>query len=191
MDRGRLSSQQGLAAFRPDPRRTRPPIGWTGALSVEFALSAIAVQVVCMNDPIPGGPISERIARCGCGKLSVAARGEPADSYLCSCTDCQRMRGSAFSYAAWYARDAVAVAGDHATWRRKADSGRWIDNHFCPVCGTTVFFHFESGPRFVGVAVGCFADPDFPPPRRIYWSSRRHRWLVCPAGVEVIDTQPG
>ena len=42
----------------------------------------------------------ERVARCACGNLTVTARGEPLEVYLCSCKDCQRGTGSAFSYAA-------------------------------------------------------------------------------------------
>ena len=44
---------------------------------------------------------AERAARCACGNLTVTARGEPVEVYLCSCTDCQRGSGSAFSYAAY------------------------------------------------------------------------------------------
>lgn len=42
-------------------------------------------------------PIAERIAKCSCGNLTVTARGEPLDVYLCSCTACQRGTGTAFS----------------------------------------------------------------------------------------------
>jgi hypothetical protein len=37
--------------------------------------------------------------------------------------------------------------------------------------------------------VGCFADPDFPGPGRLYWSPRRHRWLGLPASIEHVETQ--
>jgi len=42
----------------------------------------------------------ERIATCSCGNLTVTARGEPLDVYLCNCTACRRGTGTAFSYAA-------------------------------------------------------------------------------------------
>jgi hypothetical protein len=117
----------------------------------------------------------ERIASCLCGNLKVAARGEPVDVYLCGCRDCQRKSGSAFGYAALYAESEVTSAGEQRTYRRNGDSGRLIETHFCPTCGVTVFFHAEGLPGLVGIAAGCFADPDFTKPSRLYWASRHHR----------------
>jgi len=135
-------------------------------------------------------PEKERIARCSCGSLRAAARGEPADVYACGCIDCQRRTGSAFSYAALYPVNSVAIAGEFRTWRRQSDFGRMVEHHFCPTCGTTVFFHAEGLPGLVGIAAGCFAEPDFAQPVRLYWASRRLRWLDLPAAIELIDTQP-
>jgi hypothetical protein len=53
----------------------------------------------------------ERIAKCSCGNLTVTARGEPLDVYLCNCTACQRGTGTAFSYAAIFPESAVSSAG--------------------------------------------------------------------------------
>ena len=78
----------------------------------------------------------KRIAQCGCGALTAAVSGDPVAVYGCSCKDCQRKSGSAFSYAAMFESAAVAIAGERKTWRRNGDSGRWIDNIFCPTCGS-------------------------------------------------------
>ena len=131
----------------------------------------------------------ERVAACGCGRLTVTARGQPAEVYACSCDACQRRSGAAFSYAAIYPEAAVSVAGEQKSFRRHGESGRWIETCFCPTCGMTVFFRGEALPGVVGVAVGCFADPDFPRPRRHYWTSRRHHWLEIADGVEPVETQ--
>jgi len=133
--------------------------------------------------------LRERVAACGCGQLTVKALGEPLDVYACSCRDCQRRSGGAFSYAALYPEPMTAVAGQHRIFRRHGDSGRWIETRFCPTCGMTVCFTGEALPGLVGIAVGCFADADFPPPRRHYWTSRRHRWLEIADDVEAIETQ--
>lgn len=131
-----------------------------------------------------------RIAVCGCGQLQLKVRGEPLDVYLCSCADCQRLSGATFSYWALFPPDAVMVTGESKAWRHYGDSGRWIDNMFCPTCGNTVYSLGESGPE-VGVCAGSFADADFPAPKRVYWASRKHHWLTLPEQVEVLDTQPG
>ncbi|HLC08152.1 MAG TPA: GFA family protein [Methyloceanibacter sp.] len=135
------------------------------------------------------GCARERTARCLCGNLTVTARGEPVDVYACGCADCQRKSGSAFTYAAIYPESAVTIAGERRAWRRHGDSGRFVDNHFCPTCGVSVYFHAEGLPGLVGIAVGCFADAAFAKPARLYWGSRRHRWLDLTADVPLIETQ--
>jgi hypothetical protein len=36
--------------------------------------------------------------------------------------------------------------------------------HFCPECGSTLYWEIDDAPDFLGVAVGGFTDPTFPPP---------------------------
>ena len=66
--------------------------------------------------------VPERAARCACGNLMVTARGEPLEVYLCSCTDCQRGSGSAFSYAAIFPESAVSIAGERQAIQADASS---------------------------------------------------------------------
>jgi hypothetical protein len=131
----------------------------------------------------------ERIASCGCGGLKAAIRGEPSDVYVCSCQICQQKSGGAFTYAAVFAESGVTVSGKHTSWRRLGDSGRWIEYSFCPTCGYTVFWRSEGLPAMIGIPIGCLSDQDFQKPRRVYWASRRHRWLELPADIPLIDTQ--
>jgi hypothetical protein len=105
--------------------------------------------------------VRSRIARCSCGALTASARGEPSGVYLCACRACQIKSGSAFSYAAVYAAEAVTLDGGHHAFRHTGDSARSIENHFCPTCGVAVFFYSEGFPGAIGIAAGCFADnPD-------------------------------
>jgi hypothetical protein len=131
----------------------------------------------------------ERLARCACGGLTVTTQGEPIDVYLCSCLGCQRGTGSAFSYAAIFADTAVSIAGEKSTYRQQGDSGRYVDSFFCPACGTAVLFRAEILPGAVGVPVGCFADPSFAKPSKLFWASRRHHWLELPEDIALVDTQ--
>jgi hypothetical protein len=133
--------------------------------------------------------IPERTARCGCGQLTATTHGEPVEVFLCSCLDCQRRSGGAFSYAALFPAAAVTIRGEQRTWRHDSDAGRWIDTMFCPTCGVSVYSIAEAFPQMVCVAVGCFADPEFAKPANMYWASRRHHWFMPPDGVQQIDTQ--
>lgn len=118
-----------------------------------------------------------REASCACGQFKVSCRGEPQKISLCHCLDCQRRTGSAFGIAAFYPRDAVTAEGQISSIRRIADSGRGITFHFCPDCGSTVFWEPEFRPEAIAVAVGAFADPSFPRPTQAVWQERAHRWV--------------
>ena len=113
------------------------------------------------RDATKTGGTPERRAHCGCGLLTVVARGEPAAVHACSCFNCQRTGGGAFSYSAFYPAAAVTVAGERTVWRHHGDSGRGSESEFCPICGVTLCFRVEAYPGIVGIPVGCFADPDF------------------------------
>jgi len=134
-------------------------------------------------------PISLNAA-CSCGSLTVTLNAAPQSVHACSCSACQRDSGSAFTYTSFFAESAVvAIEGEHRNWRRTAASGRWIESSFCARCGNTVFRRWEALPGIFGVPVGCFADPTFAAPAKLYFSSQRNRWLIFPAGVELIATQ--
>jgi 2-polyprenyl-3-methyl-5-hydroxy-6-metoxy-1,4-benzoquinol methylase len=61
---------------------------------------------------------------------------------------------------------------------RGTDSGRKIELHFCPDCGSTVFWHAEFVPHLVGAALGAFADPSMPSPTLSLWETTRHPWVT-------------
>ena len=138
---------------------------------------------------------TSHLARCGCGALTAETHGAPAHVYLCSCKVCQIKSGSAFTYAAVYPGDAVRISGAHTAWRHIGDSGRWVENHFCPTCGITVFFYSEGFAGAIGVPAGGFAEDDRAAadaaltPQRMYWSSRKRGWVVAPAGIEEMEKQ--
>jgi hypothetical protein len=68
---------------------------------------------------------------------------------------------------------------------RTAESGNAITFHFCPTCGSTVFWEGEAFPGYVAVAIGNFAGPNFPAPTIAVWEESRHLWAALPA-----DTPP-
>jgi hypothetical protein len=82
-----------------------------------------------------------------------------------------------------FAASQVQVSGRSQAFVRTGDSGQPITFHFCPICGTTVYWTLENLPGMIAVAVGAFADPAFAPPRVSVYESRRHAWVVIPADV--------
>lgn len=132
-----------------------------------------------------------RVAQCACHNLPITLKGEPVVVSSCNCTDCQRRTGSVFGVAAYFNETSlVAQTGDSKVFERKADSDGTVSMHFCPDCGTTVYWHLTMYPEHLGVAVGCFADPSFPAPERTVWASRKHHWVVFPPSMKVYSETP-
>jgi hypothetical protein len=118
-----------------------------------------------------------RIAHCCCGGLRVETTGEPT-VVLCHCRECQRRTGAPFGVGAYFKKDQVRAEGSEKVYVRGSDSGRKLRMHFCPDCGTTVYWEAELRPDQFGVAVGAFADPSFPAPLRSVWEEARHGWVT-------------
>jgi hypothetical protein len=83
-------------------------------------------------------------------------------------------------FSAWYTEDQfISKSGEPKHYQSPNND---TDYMFCPNCGSTVYWeifgleaHFKT--RLFGIAVGNFANPDYPRPEVECWSSKRHRWL--------------
>ena len=84
----------------------------------------------------------------------------------------------------------VEVIGIATEFVRAGDQGARFRFHFCPVCGSTVFHTEEGVEGSVGVAVGGFGDPDFPPPQDSVYTCRMHGWVRLPQDVRAYDRDP-
>jgi hypothetical protein len=114
---------------------------------------------------------------CACGQLRVKCAGDPIMVSLCHCLDCQKRTGSTYGIGAFFPRKDVQTDGLFRTYRRESDSGFAVNFHFCPSCGSTVFWEPERRPDVIAVAVGSFADPSFPAPSQSVYNERRHAWV--------------
>jgi hypothetical protein len=134
--------------------------------------------------------MSSRTASCFCGQLQIEVQGEPLGVGVCHCLACQQRTGSVFAALAAFAAP-YKVSGNATEFVRTGDQGSRFRFRFCPICGSTVFHTEEGGePSSVSVAVGAFADPQFPPPQDSVYDCRRHPWVQLPAGVAVWDKDP-
>lgn len=124
--------------------------------------------------------MTSRTASCCCGQLRVTCHGEPRLVSLCHCEDCQRRTGSTYGIAAFFQRAQTEAEGRASSYKRSSDSGHAVRFHFCPNCGSTVFWEPERKPEMIAVAVGSFADPSFPAPEKAVWDERRHPWVTLP-----------
>jgi hypothetical protein len=127
---------------------------------------------------------ASREASCSCGALRIRVRGDPVRVSICHCLACQRRTGSAFGVQARFPVGDVQIAGESHRYVRTGDSGGRCTFHFCPQCGSTVFYLLDGMPEVVAVPVGAFADPDFPAPRFSVYEARRHGWVGLPHDIE-------
>jgi hypothetical protein len=117
----------------------------------------------------------------------------------CHCDFCQKRSGSVFAVQAYFSTD-QCIETDGET---KVYNGLEVDGiaslasdtpnfHFCTTCGSTVYWTVRgwSGTTMLGIAVGNFTDPDFPPPSREYYTSFRHQWVPMVASAEQFETFP-
>ena len=106
--------------------------------------------------------MTTRRAACSCGQLHLTIEGEPVRISMCHCLECQRRTGAVISNQARFRREQITFAGKSTAWTRTAESGNALTFHFCPTCGSTVYWEGQGFPGYVAVAIGTFADPISP-----------------------------
>ena len=137
-----------------------------------------------------------RKASCRCGKLSVTYNGPDPDRItLCHCNSCQSRTGTMFSVQGRFPRSHAKIEGKSTKWTfpndkrpvtyKSCDSGG-ATYHFCPVCGTTVFWDIAAAPDLIGIAIGTFTDPTFPPPKISGFEAYGHPWSMKAADLPIV-----
>jgi hypothetical protein len=108
---------------------------------------------------------------------------------ICHCTNCKRRTGSAFGISTYFDRDAVVeVDGETSIYAfHHAAQNHDQERHFCPKCGTTLFWFVSALPQKIGIAGGCFADEELPEPNITLTDRNREKWLTLPASWTVYE----
>ena len=132
-----------------------------------------------------------RQAACHCGLLRLEVEGDPFVVSMCHCLACKRRTESAFGTQAAFTPGQVQICGRYHDFVRISDEADRKEHvfHFCPDCGSQVFYTEPDEPDLIVVSVGSFADPSFPPPTESGYDSRRHPWLAVPETVVRRDGQ--
>ena len=92
---------------------------------------------------------------------------------------------------AGFKADQVSVVGRFDDYLRVSDEADRKEHvfHFCPECGSQVFYTEPMEPDLIVVSVGSFADPSFPPPTESGYDSRRHPWVGLPDSIQRFSTE--
>lgn len=102
---------------------------------------------------------------------------------VCHCTNCKRRTGSAFGISAYFPKSAlVQTQGESQVYAfHHAVQNHDQQRHFCPRCGSTLFWFISTVPEQIGVAGGCFADDGLPTPTYSVTHRKKEAWVELPA----------
>jgi hypothetical protein len=78
----------------------------------------------------------------------------------------------------------VATDGASSVWHFTGPSGNSTDFHFCPTCGSTVYFLSEHSPDTIAIPLGCFDDPFAFAPTISVYENRKHPWIEIVGNIE-------
>lgn len=118
-------------------------------------------------------------ASCSCGQLFVDYDGEITRTSICHCFECQKRTGSAFGIQIRFETERLSIHGESTVFTRKGDEGV-VTFHFCPKCGSTLFWELDGMPGSTIVAAGSFTNPELPSPTFMVYGNRMHHWIKMP-----------
>ena len=127
--------------------------------------------------------MTERTASCRCGQLRATTTGEPVRMSVCHCLNCKKRSGSAFATQARWPSEQVAIEGQSKSFKKVSDSGNWATFHFCPECGSDLYYR-NDGPgvdtdlaSLLAIPLGAFDDPFFGELNYSVYEERKYKWV--------------
>lgn len=115
--------------------------------------------------------------QCHCGAVRLSAEVDSTRVFVCHCSDCQVLTGSAFRVVAPVVPGTLRVEGTVKGYARTADSGavRW--QYFCPECGTPLYAGTPDGTGLATVRVGVLNERAQLAPTAQLWRRSAMPWV--------------
>ena len=128
---------------------------------------------------------------CHCGFIKYEAEVDPEDVYVCHCTDCQSISGSAFRWVVSVPEeDFRLLSGEPKTYVKTADSGAKSRLLFCPECASPLYStSIGGGPKFFYLGLGTVCQRAELRPRVQVWCGSAQGWVAVLGPTKQIDTQ--
>jgi hypothetical protein len=125
---------------------------------------------------------------CHCGALRYRVEGTPRTHALCHCSDCRRHAGAPMVSWAMFARDAVTIEKGAVKIYHSSEHGR---RHFCPDCGTGLFYSNEQLlPGIIDVQSATLDDPNAFAPQAQIQIADRIGWMARAHALPMFDRYP-
>lgn len=129
-----------------------------------------------------------REGRCHCGSITYRLAGEPRHHALCHCSDCRRHAGApVVGWAMFKAADVTVTKGTPKIYASSADGRR----HFCPDCGTGLFYTNEKMlPGMIDVQSATLDDPNALRPGIQIQTAERLTWMETAHTLPAFERYP-
>ena len=97
-------------------------------------------------------------SKCLCGAVSYDSSGEQIIGGHCHCVDCQKSSGTGHSSHMGVPRHAVTISGETTVYTAPTDTGNTVSRHFCPTCGSPVYWTNSTMVDMMFLRASCLDD---------------------------------
>ncbi len=117
---------------------------------------------------------------CHCGAITYEAEVDPDEVFICHCTDCQRISGSAFRTIVPAPEETFRfLTGAPKIYVKTGDSGAERPQAFCPNCGSPIYATSAGeGPKIFGIRLGTVRQRDQLRPKAQIWCRSAQDWIM-------------
>lgn len=127
---------------------------------------------------------------CQCGRVTYEVLSPPLATYVCYCTECQKLSAGVASTTMAVPRDALRIAQDSLKqFERAGHGGTRNVAHFCPGCGNRIYHENPDQPEVLRLKTGTLDNQEVVQPLMHVWTIRKPAWLPLPEGALVFETQ--
>ena len=126
--------------------------------------------------------------QCHCGAVRYEMPAETQHKAVCHCHDCRRHSGAPLVAWGLVAKDELSVTGETREYA-SSEHGR---RHFCPRCGTALFYtNDQVFPGLIDVQIATLDDPDAIEPDMQVQTADRIRWIDRLGEMTAFERYPG
>ncbi len=128
---------------------------------------------------------------CHCGTLTYEAEVDPDEVFICHCTDCQKISGSAFRTIVPAPEETFRfLTGEPKIYVKTGDSGAERPQAFCPNCGSPIYAtSVGEAPKIFGIRVGTIRQRDQLRPKAQIWYRSAQDWIMDLGSMRQIEKE--
>ena len=117
--------------------------------------------------------------RCHCGAITYECEVEPEKAFICHCTDCQTLSGTAFRTVVPVPEaDFTLLSGAPKVYVKTGESGNRRQQTFCGNCGTPIYAcPDDPGPKTLNLRLGALKERDHMVPKLQLWARSAQPWV--------------